>query len=239
MLYFLQVLSHIEQFITPSTQTQTQTQTIQSSQTSRSSSQQSTQPTHSCKDDVCGMQDVLLQNIAEHFANACKASDSKLLAVLFSRSAALLRTLASHSHHTHFVTITGSLFAYLKEAMGLSVGGSSSQVSSPMKKPKAKHTSSQESDVFDLVDETDEGSNATGTSQADLGVLAIHALKHVAPCVHKGDSENGCAIATVEEKLCKILESTDITSAVINIRRNNARGRQSNTQSRTVAAESF
>jgi hypothetical protein len=58
--------------------------------------------------------------------------------------------------------------------MGLTVGGSSSQVSSPMKKPKAKRASSQESDVFDLVDETEEVASAGGTSQVLIFTLSPH-----------------------------------------------------------------
>eukprot|EP00026_Physarum_polycephalum_P000025 Phypoly_transcript_00025.p1 GENE.Phypoly_transcript_00025~~Phypoly_transcript_00025.p1 ORF type:complete len:3119 (+),score=637.15 Phypoly_transcript_00025:93-9449(+) len=220
MLYFLQVLSHIEQLIATGAQT-----TAQNSQTARGSSQLSTQTSRSSqpstqvsKDEVCGLQNVLLQNIADHFANACKAADAKLLAALFTRSAALLRMLTNHAHHTHVVTITSSMFAYLKESMGLTVGvSSSSQVSSPMKKPKAKRTSSQESDVFDLVDETEEVASAGGTSQADLGAMAISALAHVPPCAHKADSDAACAIGVVEEKLGKILESTDNTLAAIEI----------------------
>jgi hypothetical protein len=74
MLYFLQVLVHIEQFIAPGAQTASQ-----NSQTARDLSQQSMPALRSSqvstqvsKDEVCGLQNVLLQNIVDHFANACK-----------------------------------------------------------------------------------------------------------------------------------------------------------------------
>ena len=211
MLYFLEVLSYVEQSVNPRP-----AQTSQSSQASRTASQQSTQLTQSYKDEVSALQSTLLQNIADHFAQACKTTDSKLLTALNLRSATVLRLLTNHAHHAQVVTIAASLFAYLKESMGLCVGGST-HVSSPMKKPKAKRSSSQESDVFDLVDETEESVTAGGTSQADLGILAIRTLTFVTPCAHRGDSDGSCGVGTVEVKLGKILESTDITSAAIEI----------------------
>jgi hypothetical protein len=173
------------------------------------------------------MQQALIQAVAEHFSHACKTSDPKLLATLFTRTDALLQiahTQRNHAHHTSILTITAALFAYLKETLGLSAGGTSSQVSSPIKKPKVKHSNSQESDVFDLVDENSESGAAT--AQADLCALAIRSLSHIAPCTNAGDSNNNnnsqdgshaCAINTVEEKLGKILENSDNTSIMIEI----------------------
>lgn len=128
----------------------------------------------------------------------------------------------NHSLHGYITTISTALFAYLKDTVGLS-STSSSQISSPVKSKKKKPANStQDADVFDLVDEETEERGTSGMGQGDLCLMVIRALARVSPCSHGSDSfgdddKRPCGIGSVEEKLAKILENAENSQFTIEI----------------------